>query len=383
MKEEYNRLFEKVAPRMSDEGLFRSVLNSGKEHSMSKNTSPKKSNRKALLITAVAAAAVAASTVGAAAVYNRSINDEYSALLAPQAEHFPQEYTDKDGNVSHQKDTAYESGLYEKLNIELNETIECEGFTLEIPGAISDGKGLIVMYNVFFDEDPGLLSGEKLALLADAQFDGVWGGGRLLTGVMNEYEGKKVYSSFFDLTHLERCTDDTLKISIMSLYGYGIVPPDGKKSYPINAEIEIPLTDELTRFNKTVDIPDEPYVKLANWGNYNITQLEAAPLGVTFSLKPEGEVPGYDVFKLHWFFEIPTYVTFKDGSSVDVSNGLADVEIDEENELIHATMEFNYPIDVDEIQSIQFVNALVDMGGNVTTVDAPEMPMWDDSGLTV
>lgn len=381
MKEEYNRLFEKVTPRMSDDELFKSVLSGGKGYSMenNKNTSPKKS-KKALLITAVAAAAVAASTVGAATVYNRSTNDVYSALLAPQAEYFPQEYTDKDGNVSAQKDTAYESGLYEKLNIELNETIECEGFTLEIPGAISDGKGLVVMYNAFFDEDPGLLwPAQELALSAEAQCDGVWGGDRLVTGVLNEYEGKKVYSSFFDLTHLEKCTDDTLKISLKTLYGFGRVTPGGFKDFPINAEIEIPLSGELTRFNKTVDIPDEPYVKLANWGNYDLTQLEATPLGVTFSLRPEGEVPEWSVFKLHWFFKIPTYVTLKDGSSVNVSNGLADVEIDEENGIVRTTMEFNYPIEVDEIQSIQFTNALVSMeNGSVTTVDAPEMPMWDD-----
>ena len=42
MKEKYNRFFEKIAPRMSDEDLFNSVLSSGKEYSMENNNNTSK-----------------------------------------------------------------------------------------------------------------------------------------------------------------------------------------------------------------------------------------------------------------------------------------------------------------------------------------------------
>ena len=41
MKEAYNKLFGKVAPRTSDEELLEAVLSGGKEHNMDKNTSNK------------------------------------------------------------------------------------------------------------------------------------------------------------------------------------------------------------------------------------------------------------------------------------------------------------------------------------------------------
>lgn len=376
MKEEYNKLFEKVAPRMSDEELFKSVLSGGKEHSMSKNTTPKKGNKKALLITAVAAAAVAATTVGAATVYNRSINEDYNEILA-QVDNggWHQAYTDKDGNELDRKNEAVEKGLYEKMNIELNKSFEYDGFTLEIPGVVSDGEELLVMYNLVFDEDP--FSGDDPWYKKDELIylfghngteQGVYHGGRAPKSVISIRDGKTVYSGIYDLRIIERPEDDTLKLSFERL-----CTSSGSKERDIYAEIEIPITDDLKKFNKTVDVPDEPYVELADWGNWDLVQIEAAPLGVTFTLKTDGETPTNEIFKQALVF-IPTYVTFKDGSTLDITTGIYGGDIDCENKTMALKWMFNYPVEVDDIQSIQFASALVNMeDGSSTTVEVPEM----------
>ena len=376
MKEEYNKLFEKVAPRMSDEELFKSVLSGGKEHSMSKNTTPKKGNKKALLITAVAAAAVAATTVGAATVYNRSINEDYNEILA-QADngYFKQEYTDKDGNELDRKNEAVEKGLYEKMNIELNKSFEYDGFTLEIPGVVSDGEELLVMYNLVFDEDP--FSGDDPWYQKDELIylfgyngtkQGVYHGGRAPRSTISIRDGKTVYSSIYDLIIIERPEDGVLKLSFEELN-----TSMGSKTRYIDAKIEIPITDDLKKFNKTVDVPDEPYVELADWGNWDLVQIDAAPLGVTFTLKTDGETPTGEMFKQH-LVEVPTYVTFKDGSSLDITIGFFSWDIKPENKTMALKWKFNYPVEVENIQSIQFASALVNMeDGSSTTVEVPEM----------
>ena len=373
MKEEYNRLFEKVAPRMSDDELFKAVLDGGKGHSMeNKNTTPKK-RRIAPMIAAVAAAAALATTAGAVTSYYRNVNEDYNNILSENASGgFAQEYTDKNGNAVDQKDQAAASGLYEKLNIELNKTFEYDGFTLEIPGAICDGEDMLIMFDIIFNEGHGVAEDERLYLFGETDCDGVFHHGDSLKGLVSERDGKTVYSSYFKLVGIANCTDAfKLKFERILSSDY-----QGSK-YNIDAEIEIPITDDLKRFNKAVDIPDAPYVKLGNWGNWDLVQIEATPLGVTFNMKTDGETPHPSIDKEYWV-NIPTCVTFKDGLSLDITSALRGIGIDPENKTGIIKMNFNYPVEVDNIQSIQFTNALVNMeDGSVTTVDAPEIPVRD------
>ena len=381
MKEEYNRLFEKVAPRMGDDELFKAVLNSGKGHNMenNKNTSPKK-RRIAPMIAAFAAAGALATTAGAVTNYYRNVNEEYTDVLAQDAEVFPQPYKDKDGNAVDQKEKAQESGIYEKLNIKIDKTFELERFTLEVPGAISDGKELYIMYDLIFNEDPW--AGEHpwfeendIPYLNGVTNNGNVGRGVALgEGTVSKRDGKTVYSSYYDLMGLENCDADTLKVSFDSLWCSSMMLGD---EYRFDAEIEIPISDDLTKFNKTIDITDAPYVKLGNWGNWDLTQVEVTPLGVTFKMKTDGETPDPLVGK-NYRPKIPVYVIFNDDTMLDMTRRYASQGIDKESKTLKIKMLFNYPIDVDNIRSIQFASALVDMDGGVTAVDIPEIPMDED-----
>ena len=350
---------------MSDDELFKSVLSSGKGYSMenNKNTTPKK-RKLAPMIAAVAAATALATTAGAV-IYNRSINTEYSDLL-DVPEYFAQKYTDKDGNDLNMSDKAWESGLYEKLNIELDKTFVFEGYTLEIPGAISDGDEILIMYNLVFDEDPWsgadpwCEEGEKIYLTCIPEsLGGAVSGHRLYMSNVSERDGKTVYSSFIDLRGLKWFNTDTLKISFDRLN----TSFDSEVRY-LDAEVEIPITDDFTKFNKAVDIP-APYAKFDSWGSWDIVQIEATPLGVIFNMKADGELPDQSVepFSL----DIPAYVTFKDGSTLDVA-GLTSAYIDDENKTMMCKASFNYPVDVDEIQSVQLASALIDMNGSAAMV---------------
>ena len=381
MKEEYNRLFEKVAPRMSDDELFKAVLSGGKGHSMenNKNTTPKK-RRIAPMIAAFAAAGALATTAGAVTNYYRNVNEEYNDVLAQNAEVFPQPYTDKAGNAVDQKDKTEESGIYEKLNIKINKTFELERFTLEVPGAISDGKDIYIMYNMIFDEDPWsgdnpwFEENESIYLEGATDSGEVEWGWKLGMGTTSKHDGKTVYSSYFSLDGIENCVDDTVKVSLGSLWGTSMMLGD---EYHFDAEIEIPLSDDLAKFNKAIDVSDTPYVKVGNWGNWDFVQIKVTPLGVTFNLKTDGETPNPLVCK-DYRPNIPVYVNFEDDTTLSLTRRYTSAGIDKENKTLQIQMMFNYPVDVDDIQSIQFADALVDMDGGVTVVDISEIPMEED-----
>ena len=380
MKEEYNRLFEKVAPRMSDEELFRAVLNSGKEHNMenNKNTSPKK-RRIAPMIAAVAATAALATTAGAVSSYYRNINEEYNDVFAQTADVFPQAYTDKDGNTLDQKETALASGMYEKLSVEINKTFECENFTFEVPGAVSDGEALYIMYNMVFNDDPWsganpwFTENENVYLEGETDCVGVKRSGQLCEGTISKRDGKTVYSGFYPLMGLENCAADTLKVSFNNVWGSSYMSGD----HYFDAEVEIPISDDLTKFNKTIDISDAPNVKLARWGNWDLTQVEVTPLGVTFNMETNGKTPDPSVCKFY-SPEIPIFVTFKDDTVLQLERPYGSSGIDAENKTLSIKILFNYPVDVDEIQLVQFASAEIDMNGGVTTVDIPEILMEED-----
>ena len=380
MKEEYTRLFEKVAPRMSDEELLKSVLNSGKAYKMenNKNTTPKK-RKIAPMIAAVAAAAALATTAGAVTNYYRNINEEYTDAIAPTADVFKQAYTDKDGNELDMKGKAEASGIYEKLNIELHKTFKCEGFTFEVPGAISDGDKIFIMYDMIFDEDPW--SGEhpwfeendNIYLEGMANYDEIHIGGGLGQGTVSKRDGKTVYSSCIDLSGLENCASDTLKVFFNNVWGSSYKYGD----HYFSAELEIPLSGDLKKFNKTIDIPDTPYVKLARWGNWDLTQVEITPLSVTFNMETDGETPDPSVCK-YYSPEIPIYVKFNDDTTLELKRPYDLSGIDAESKTLQIKVGFNYPIDVDEVQSVLFASAEVDMNGGVTELDIPEIPMEED-----
>lgn len=378
MKEAYNRLFEKAAPRTSDEELFRLVLSSGKECNMeNNNTSPKK--RKMAPMIAVAAAATAVvTTAGAVATYSRNISEDYNDVFAQTADVFPQAYKDKDGNTLDQKEKALENGMYEKLNVEINKTFEFEEFTFEVPGAVSDGEDLYIMYNLIFNEDPWtganpwFTENENVFLMGETDCVGVSRSGKFCDGTVSKRDGKTVYSSHYPLTGLENCAD-TLKVSFNCIWGSSMMSGE----HYFDAEIEIPISDSLTKFNKTVDVFGEPYVKLGNWGDWDIARIEVTPLGVTFNMKTDGETPHPSVCKFY-SPEIPVCVTFEDDTTLDLTRRYSSQGIDKENKTLRVKMLFNYPVDVDEIRSIQFASAAVDMNGGVTTVDIAEIPIEAD-----
>ena len=380
MKEEYNRFFDRVTPRMSDEELFGAVLRGGKEHNMENNKkASSKKRRLAPAVATVVVAATVATTAGAVSTYYQNVNEEYNDVLAQNAEIFPQPYTDKDGNAVDQKDKTEESGIYEKLNIEINKMFELEKFTLEVPGAISDGKDIYIMYNVIFDEDPWsgnnpwFEENEGIFLEGAIDSGGVEWGWKLGMGTISKHDGKTVYSSYFSLDGIENCVDDTVKVSFDSLWGTNMMLGE---EYHFNAEIEIPISDDLAKFNKTIDVSDTPYVKAGNWGNWDFVQIKVTPLGVTFNLKTDGETPDPKVCK-DYRPNIPVYVNFKDDTTLNLTRRYTSQGIDKENKTLQIQMMFNYPVDVNDIKSIQFASALVNMNGGVTTVDCPELEMWN------
>lgn len=385
MKEKYNRLFEKAAPGMSDDELFKAVLNSGKERNTEKNNNTSPKRKKAPMIAVIAAAAAVATTAGAVAFYNRSITEDYNNAFAQNAAILSKfslgaEYKDKDGNVIDPQDKAAEDNIYEKLNIELDKTFKCDRFTLDVPGAISDGKRLYIMYNLIFDEDPWsgktpwFKENDSIHLIGTTDCAGVKRSGQLALGTRSERDGKTVYSSYFPLIGIENCTKGTVKVSLTSLYGSSMM--SGKHYF--YAEIEIPLPDDLTKFNKNVDTSGAPNEKFGEWGTWTLTQFEVTPLMLTYTMKTDDERP--DELR-DYRAKIPVCIRFKDDTVLELTDTyifdeMFSSKVGGDRKTLRSCITLNYPIDVSEIRSIQFASALADMNGNVTTVDAPEIYVY-------
>lgn len=367
LKEEYIKLFEKAAPRMSDNELLEAVLSSRKEDIMKNNENqPKKRVRKAVVIPLVAAFAAVVSAVGAVAVYSHNVNTEYAKLLDRQG--YRQEYKDKDGGDVDQNAQAVKNELYEMLNIELDKSFECDGFTLEFPGAVCDGKSMIIFYNAVFDEEPNYSPTDRLFLNAKDYYygDGVRKDGRSTLGTFEKRDGKTVYSGYTSLAGIENCSE-SLSINFTELN-----PSSGNDDLRFDVNLEIPIANDLAKYNKTVDTPSAPYVGLGNWGDWDLRGFEVTPLGIEFNMTSEKETPDPEVLKKFWPV-FPTKITFKDGSTLDLGNDFLYFNLDGAERTFWMKADFNYPIIVDDIESIQFASAVIDMDGGVTTVEIPEV----------
>lgn len=376
MKREYISLFEKAAPRMSDEELLNAVLSSRKGNITMKNNENKSKKRisKAIVIPLAAALALSATAVGAVAVYNRSVGEEFNDALAPGAAIFEQERRDANGEKLGNAPVNEE--LYEQMNIAIDKTFERDGFSVEIPGAITDGKDMIVLYNIIFAEEPRHEGLAKAFMGYTPVTEGLgYGYARFEEGMGFSKRGDKtVLSGFFELSDLEKVPADTITVKLESLWGDQDLWDDGVLSLDI--DLEIPLTGDFTRFNKTVEIPSKPHIDLSAWGEWNMTDVEITPLSVTFNMdfdETSGTMPAPVVHK-DASPDFPMIVTFKDGTTLDVSgHGGMRHYIDSETKTTMIKRAFNFPINVDDVQSVQIASAVINMDGTAQTVEIPEI----------
>lgn len=373
MKREYISLFEKAAPRMSDEELFNAVLSSRKGNITMKNNENKSKKRisKAIVIPLAAALALGATAVGAVAAYNRSVGEEYNDALAPGAAIFEQERRDANGELIGNAPVNEE--LYEQMNIAIDKTFECDGCSVEIPGAITDGKDMIVLYNIIFDEEPRSEELAKAFLAYTPVTEGVhMGYARFEEGMgFSKRGGKTVLSGFFELSDFEEITADTIKVKLDCLWGDQDLWDDGV--LPLDIDLEIPLSGDMTRFNKTVDIPSKPHVDLSAWGEWDMTDVEITPLSVTFNMHSDGDIPEPRIHK-DASPDIPMIVTFKDGTTLDISgHGGMRHGIHTETKMTVIKRAFNFPLNVDDVQSVQFASAVINVDGTAQTVEIPEI----------
>lgn len=377
MKQEYNRLFEKAVPRTSDDELLNSVLSSRKGNITMKNNEnkPKRRITKAIVIPLAAAFAAAATAIGAVAVYNRNVSEEYARVLQQQDGYKRQELVDKDGNEVDENLKAVNNGLYDRLNIELDKTFECDGFTLDFPGAVCDGESMLIFYTATFNEGQEIASNDQLYLCPKDWYCGsekVKPDGRGINGVLEKIDGKTVFNGCTDLCGIETCTEDVLSINFTSLEGCLDGPNYLRRSFDLDITLDIPLTGDLTKYNKTVDIPSAPHIDIGNWGDWDVNEVKVTPLTLTFNMSADHKTPEPRAIKDFWPV-FPVEITFKDGSVLDLTKQIGGARIDDENRTFVMERRLDYPIDVENIATIQVASAVIDMDGSATTVEIPEV----------
>lgn len=376
MKREYNALLEKAAPRMSDDELFNAVLSSRKGKFTMKNNENKSKKRfsKAVVIPLAAALALGATAVGAVAVYNRSVSEEYARVLQ-QDEWARQELVDKDGNEIDENLKAVNNGLYDRLNIELNKTFECDGYTLEFPGAVCDGESMLIFYTATFNEGQEIRSNDHLSLHPKDLYFGsekVKPDGRGINGVLEKIDGKTVFNGCIDLYGIETCTEDVLSIHFTEFTGSVSKIGEDVVRFDVDITLDIPLADDMDKYNKTVEVASAPHIDIGDWGDWDVNEVKVTPLTLTFNMSADHETPEPRVLKDFWPV-FPTIITFKDGSVLDLTNQIGGRGIDDENRTFVTQTRLDYPIDVENVATIQFASAVISMDGSATTVEIPEL----------
>lgn len=389
----YNAMYDKLAPLKSDEELLHSVLiQSGSRKgniTMKNEKQSKKHITKAIAIPIAAALALGATAVGAVAVYNYNVSEEYANVLAQAGEHFKPEFKDVNGEELDQNAIALNTGLYDTLNIELGQSFEYEDFTLEFPGAICDGKQILVMFNMTFKKDLNCLA------INDQDF-WIWGdnrnieelhdGNRARNGMMTEVDGKKVYKGYVDYFGIENC-GESLKLHFEEISSSASNEVLGIKLYnaDIDVDLEIPLTgDNITSLNKTLTADTAQHVDLLGWGDWDVESVDVSPLAITFNVKTEALPTSENIFKTSSPV-FPVNVTMKDGSTLEFDSGdIMSYDENEETKTATFTVPLSYPLNSENVQSVQFASAVIDVDGNASTIEIPEVyEKYDENGHLV
>lgn len=334
----------------------------------------KKRFSKAVVIPLAAALALGATAVGAVAVYNRSVSEEYARVLQ-QDEWARQELVDKDGNEIDENLKAVNNGLYDRLNIELNKTFECDGFTIEFPGAIYDGEAMLIFYNVTFVEGQEFDPYDQLCLEPKDYFFGGEEIDGYLRGIRGEFEnvdGNTVYHDCVSLDNMGTYTKDVLSINFTGLEGSRDDANYIRRSFNLDITLDIPLFADLTKYNKTVEVPSAPHIDIGTWGDWNVNEVKVTPLSLTFNMSIDHETPEPRAIK-DFCPVYPVVVTFKDGSVLDLTKQVGGAGIDDEERTFVRQLRLDYPIDVENVATIQFASAVINMDGSATTVEIPEV----------
>lgn len=332
-----------------------------------------------LCVAAAAALALGATAAGAVAVYNHNVTEQYANILENNnAGYAQQEYKTADNENVDKNATALNGGLYDDLNIEINRSFEYEDFTFEFPGALYDGKDILIMYNIVFNKDlPCLhLPMQDFNLWIDTE---AYQGPRCLNGIMSERDGKTVYHGYVDYNNVDELGD------VMNLRLYEMKNAAGRvgvDNYEAELDIDlaIPLTGDFSNLGKTVEPSAAQHIDLGSWGEWDFEGVELRPLSIRFNLSGNTFTEDYDFIKYRPVF--PISVTMKDGSVLELkSDMMLCCYYDEETDTTIPAATLNVPIDVDNVQSVQFASVVIDVDGNAATVEIPEIyDRFDEDG---
>lgn len=385
LKEEYNKLFERVAPRIGNGELYRAVLEKTDRKGYNMNKKNKILGRRAVIIPLVCAGVVAATSIGAAAVYNRSVSTEYKNALKEQLTYFGNSFTDSEGNPIPKSMLGLDEEVYERLSVSIDQTFELDDLDLHFTDMITDGRRGIVMYTV-------TPKGDKWNNIDKDHLEAYWGlywlpEGELGVGgtVQDANYSDGVFTGYIDITDMD-AGDEPLKIDINHFMCTMLTQEgDGFIAYEINKTLEIPVSEEYTKFNKTVSVAGSPRVDLVDWLEWNLDSLTVSPLG--FEAEFSGNTVNRHLLKL-FDTEAPIIVRFKDGTAVTMKHS-GRTNIPDSLDKFGMEYNFDYPVDVDSIESIQIADAVVNVSdGSVTRVEIEkaqksDFELADDGTLTI
>lgn len=137
MRKQYNELFDKISPRMSDEELLRAVLDRKAE-----NMSDKKHfGKKAIIIPSVAAAALLCTTVGVSAAYEWNLSAAIADIFGRTSEDIPDGVSFKDFNFT------------TVGGRELDDVLKFDGYEVRMRGVAADPHSMLLFYDVEFERE--------------------------------------------------------------------------------------------------------------------------------------------------------------------------------------------------------------------------------------
>lgn len=160
MKEKYNALFDKLAPRRSDEELLRAVLDRKAENMSEK----KRFSKKAIIIPAVAAALVLGTSVGVSAAYEWNMQRELRQTIEKQV-------NDIYNVTDEEKRKLWDIDLSAIASKPLDIKKKVDIGTVHIKGIAAEEYTSYLIYDVIFNEDYDYSLGEDEVWITDMNVD--------------------------------------------------------------------------------------------------------------------------------------------------------------------------------------------------------------------
>ncbi len=380
MAMDYRNIFDRALneaqtlSQLPDDDRFIQIV---KERTSNMEKKDHKIKKPVVIAASVAAAAALTVSVGAAvnwdltslfAQNNEALREERDHLrdMARNTENVPFNISMPNGASRNATDPQREHEILQSLSHDLNETVEYDDYILHFSGYSFDGGTVNMLYDIHYKEgidinsltenthENQMIKHPFSISLFDENGDNIVSGG----GPFND--PNDIYQWSFEQFLMHPLTSGKCIVKVHDLRP---ITGTGK---PISA------APEVMSFELDLSATDVKYIELdtdisgtsSNGLNINVNHIRLSPLNITLKLTSGINIYN-DQERLRTFHQMPLYITYNDGTVLDISGyGNFSVSWQEEKDSRSHTLWISTAgniLDIENIKSIQIFNDVIEL----------------------